>query len=186
MRINYNSPVVLTFAIATIAIYLLSVFAYPDLTAKFFAIQPTFSFLNPVDYFRLFSHVMGHASLDHLLNNLTLILLLGPILEEKYGSTFILWIMVVTALFTGLVTALLLPYGLLGASGIVFAFIVLSSIVNVRKGAIPLSFILVFLLFIGSEVIRGFQEDNISQTAHIVGGIVGAVLGFEMANPFRS
>ncbi len=183
MKIHYNSPAVLTFAIAIVFIHLVSTYAFAGFTNTFFVIGPSFSFAEPLDYFRLVSHVMGHVSFDHLFSNLLLILLLGPILEEKYGSSSMVWIMLVTALSTGLVNVLFLPTSLLGASGIAFAFIILASIVNVRRGYIPLSFILVFVLFIGNELILSLDEDNISQMAHIVGGVVGAVFGFYLVKP---
>ena len=70
---------------------------------------------------------------------------------------------------------------LLGASGVVFAFILLSSFAGFRDGKIPFTFILVALLYIGQQVYQGvFVQDNISNLTHILGGIVGAVLGYIM------
>lgn len=180
MRIHYNSPVVLTFALIAILVFLLSSTIFPGLTNSLFSLHPTFSFRDPLDYFRLVSHAIGHASTSHLLSNLTFILLLGPILEEKYGSKKIFLIIIVTALVTGIITQLFSSTGLLGASGVVFAFIILVSIVNVQKNTIPLTFVFVAILFIGQEFIQSFRDDMISQTAHIIGGIVGAVFGFRI------
>ena len=65
------------------------------------------------------------------------------------------------------------------ASGAVFAFIQLTSFTGFKNGEIPLTFILVAAIFIGQQVIEGvFINDNISNTAHIVGGIVGAAIGY--------
>ena len=45
----------------------------------------------------------------------------------------------------------------------------------------PLTFIIVAVLYIGQQVYQGlFVADNISQMGHIVGGLVGSVLGFVM------
>jgi membrane associated rhomboid family serine protease len=181
--IHYNSPVILTFAIVAVIVYLVSVFLFPGLTPYFFRVGPSFSFSDPLDYFRLVSYVMGHASFDHLFNNLVLILLLGPILEERYGSSTILGMMFVTALCTGIINVLFFPTGLLGASGIVFMFVILVSIVNMKSGSIPLTFLLVSFIFIGRELVQVLREDNISQMAHIVGGSIGAVFGFRLAKP---
>ncbi len=181
--IHYNSPVILTFAIVMVVIYLISAFLFPEFTPHFFRVGPTFSFTDPLDYFRLVSHVMGHVSFDHLFNNLILILLLGPILEERYGSSTMLQMMFVTALSTGIINVLFFPTGLLGASGIVFMLVILVSIVNMKSGSIPLSFLLVSLIFIGGELVQVFRQDNISQMAHIVGGSIGAVFGFRLAKP---
>lgn len=181
MRIHYNSPVVLTFALITIVVFLLSSTIFPGLTSLLFSLHPTFSFSNPLDYIRLVSHAIGHASTAHLLSNLTFILLLGPILEEKYGSKKIFLIILATALATGIIIQIFSSTGLLGASGVVFAFIILVSIVNVQKNTIPLTFVIVAILFIGQEFLQSFKDDMISQTAHIMGGIVGAIFGFRIS-----
>ncbi len=127
---------------------------------------------------RLVTHVLGHASWTHLLGNFTLILLIGPMAEEKYGSGALLLMMFTTALVTGLLNVLLLDTGLYGASGIAFMLILLTSITNIRAGEIPLTFVLVILLFMVKEVFAAFQTDNISEFAHILGGICGAFFGF--------
>ena len=176
-KIRYNAPVILTFSLLAIAIRLVSVFI-PDFTRQFFVTGPTMSLVNPLDYVRLASHALGHASWGHLFGNLTYILLLGPLLEEKYGSQDILLMMVTTAVATGLINVLFFPTGLLGASSIVFMLIILASIVNVGRGAIPLTFLLVTCIFLGSEILGVFREDDISQMAHIVGGALGAAFGF--------
>ncbi len=183
-KIQYNAPVILTFSLLAIAIRFISMF-FPNLTRYFFVVGPTMSLLNPLDYSRLVSHALGHVSWGHLFGNLTYILLLGPILEEKYGSSTILLMMVLTALCTGIINVLLFSTGLLGASGIVFMLIILASIVNVQEDTIPLTFILVALIFIGTEVLNVFRDDNISQMAHIVGGAMGAIFGFILTRTLK-
>lgn len=181
-RLHYNAPVILTFSLAAVAIHLLNV-AIPNLTVQFFAVPGRIALSNPVSYFRLMSHVLGHVNWAHLLGNLTYILLLGPILEEKYGSLPLLAMIAITALVTGILNVALFDTGLLGASGIVFMLIMLASIVDVKAGEIPLTFVLVAAIFIGGEVLKVFQSDNISQMAHIVGGAAGALFGFLFTNP---
>ena len=141
------------------------------------------SIKDPIAYFRLFSHILGHSSWSHLTGNLTLVLLLGPILEERYGSRTVLIMILATALITGFVhiaVPLFDNMGLRGASGIVFMLIVLSSFVNVKRGTIPLTFILIATLYLGKEVVNVLQNDNISQMAHIVGGALGSFFGFAL------
>ena len=140
------------------------------------------SFLDPLAYLRCVCHVFGHANWNHLMGNMMYILILGPMLEEKYGTSNMVFIMLVTALATGLANLIFFPnIRLLGASGIVFAMILLSSITITEEHTIPLSFILVAAIYIGQQAYQGlFTADNISQMAHIVGGIIGSVLGFVM------
>ena len=84
----------------------------------------------------------------------------------------------ITAVATGLLNALLFNDAIIGASGIVFMFIVLSSIVNMKRREVPLTFIFVVLIYIGGEVVNSFSSDNVSQFGHILGGLCGAAMGF--------
>jgi membrane associated rhomboid family serine protease len=121
---------------------------------------------------------MGHANWAHLIGNFTLILLIGPMLEEMYGSKDLLIMIIITALVTGVLNVLLFRSALLGASGVVFMMILLSSFTNFSKGEIPLTFILVLILYMGVQIIDSFSSDNISQFAHIIGGLCGSFFGF--------
>ena len=78
---------------------------------------------------------------------------------------------------TGALNILLFDTGLLGASGVAFMLIVLSSLTSYRRREIPVTFVLVVLLFVGGEVAAAMREDRISQFAHIIGGACGAMLG---------
>ena len=86
----------------------------------------------------------------------------------------------VTALITAAVNYVFFPnVALCGASGVVFAFILLTSFTGFHEGEIPVTVILVALIFIGQQVYEGiFVKDNISNLSHIIGGIVGAAVGF--------
>ncbi len=182
MRISYNAPVTLTFALAASAVLVLDMFFGRTLTSSMFSVGATLDFSNPIEYFRLVTHIAGHADWNHLMSNFAFILLLGPILEEKYGSMNLIVMMVITALITGVLNVLFLSTGLMGASGIVFMMILLVSFTNFRKGEIPLTFILIVALFLTREVLAAVQTDGISQFAHILGGICGSLFGFLKPN----
>lgn len=147
-------------------------------TPTFFATYPGFRLTSPLFYFQLISHTLGHHNWAHLAGNFSLILLVGPILEEKYGSKKLLKMMFITALVTGILNALFFSTGLLGASGLAFMMILLVSFTNHREGEIPLTFILIVVLFLAKEVVQAFSNDDISQFAHIMGGICGSLFGF--------
>lgn len=178
MRITYNSPVILTFTLVCTAVHTVNVLTGGFITHYFFALDGNTNLTDPLDYLRLFSHIVGHGNWAHLIGNFSFILLIGPMVEEKYRSSTLLLMVLVTALATGLMNNFLFDSGLLGASGVVFMLILLGSFTNIRSGQIPLTFILVVLLYLGKEVVQIFDHDNISQFAHIVGGIFGALFGF--------
>ena len=185
MKIRYNAPVTLTFTFVSAVVLILSITVMPSLTALWFSTPSPFRTNVLGDYLKLFSYIFGSASVQHYMGNFTMILLLGPILEMAYGSGFVLLSVVITAAVTGLMNVLLFPGTvLLGASGIVFMMIILASITNFNKGEIPLTFILVMIVYLGGQVWDALaKQDNISQFAHIVGGLVGSGLGFFRARP---
>lgn len=178
LRLRYNSPTILTFSLAAVTVFIIDAVSPGDFQLKYFSVGPTMNFASLPDWFRLFSHVLGHANPDHLLSNLAVVLLIGPILEEKYGSLSMLMMMLVTAVVTGAANIILTNSILLGASGEVFMMILLASFTNVRRGDLPLSFILVVLIYLLREFLAAMGQDNISQLTHIIGGVVGSIFGF--------
>lgn len=183
-KIDYNAPVVLTFALICTAVYILNYIFGGDvdknpngLIGSFFVLQG-WQWNSWLNYIRMFTYTMGHGSISHLVGNMSIFLLIAPIMEEKYGSRRILMMMLITSLVTAIFQLLLFNSGLLGASGLVFMFIVLVSFADAKDGTIPMTFILVVLFFLGQEIIGSMRQDNISQYAHIAGGILGGVFGF--------
>lgn len=187
LRITLNAPVTLIFVGLCFVVTLLGVLSGGAITRGLFCTYFT-SLADPLFYVRLFTHVFGHGSWSHFAGNAVYLLLLGPLLEEKYGSRCLVEVMVLTAVVTGIVHAIVLPSSALwGASGIVFAFIVLGSITNIREGEVPLTFIIVFVIFVGQQLFLGLTvQDNISNLTHIVGGLVGAFAGFALTTRSKS
>ena len=180
MSVKYNAPAILSYTFLSGAVLILSLTVLPSLTENWFAVpgKGGFSPLSISSWVSLFSHVLGHANWNHYITNFAYILLIGPILEENYGSFPILLMIAVTALVTGIINILFFPKGLLGASGVVFMMILLASFTNFSKGEIPLTFILILALYLGKEIYNSFAENNISQFAHIAGGFCGSLFGF--------
>ncbi len=180
MKITYNAPVTLTFSLVAALVLAADSLLHTNLIPTIFSIpgRGGFDFGSPFQYVRLFTHVIGHVDWSHLLSNFAFVLLLGPILEEKYGSVTLLVMILVTALITGLLNVLLLSTGLLGASGIVFMMILLVSFTNFGNKQIPLTFILILVLYLAREIIGSFQQNSISEFAHILGGFCGSLFGF--------
>lgn len=181
VKISFNSPVVLTFSLLCLLALILGTLTQGVTNTLLFSVYHA-SLANPLTYLRFIGHVFGHAGWAHFMGNVTLLLILGPLLEEKYGSANILFVILSTALVTGVAHFLLFPHvQLLGASGVVFAFILLSSFTSVKEGTIPVTFLLVAVIYIGGQVYDGiFVQDNVSNLTHILGGGVGAGLGYVM------
>ena len=149
MKITYNSPFVLTYTFLCVAILVVDSLTAFQLIPSLFTVYPDMPLQNPLSYFRLVSHIAGHGNAGHLIGNFVFILLLGPMLEEKYGTQKIFTYVLITALVTGLLNNFFFTTALLGASGVVFMFILLASFANFRSGEIPLTFILIIFFFLG-------------------------------------
>lgn len=187
-RVTYNAPVTLTFAIMCVVILLLNDFLLGKHLIPAIFTAPGrigsnggFNYKSGLDYFRLFLHILGHTDWNHLLGNFAFILLLGPLMEERYGSKMVLLMFVVTAFVTGVINVCLIPRPLLGASGVVFMLIILASITTLDKNVIPLTFIFVVAIYLGRELINAPKAENISTVAHIAGGLCGSMFGFMVA-----
>ena len=166
LRLQYNAPVVLTFSLLSLGALIFGMLTGGGSTRLLFCVYRA-PLTDPLTYVRMFTHVLGHANYTHFIGNIMLLL--------------------VTALISGLVQFLLFPgSALLGASGIVFMMIVLSSLAGMREGEVPLTLVLVVLLYLGGEVVdAATARDSVSQLTHIVGGLCGAGLGFAMGRGRR-
>jgi membrane associated rhomboid family serine protease len=180
MKLKYNAPATLTFALASTIILLIDQYIMPGMIEALFTAEGslTFRYDDIPAYVRMFTHIFGHAGWEHLLSNLTLILLLGPVLEEKYSTKSVAWMIVFTALVNGLVNALFFESALMGSSGIAFMMILMVSFANIKAGEFPLTALLVVGLYLVKEILAIFRYDDISQVSHIIGAGCGAVFGF--------
>lgn len=186
LGIEYNAPVTLTFSLLCVAVLLfhqmviqngmLLLFIAPGSQSGPFP----FDYKDPLHYVRLFTHVLGHRDWSHLMGNLSLLLLLGPILEDRFGSKMLLVMIMATAFVTGVINACFIPQGLMGASGVVFMMILLSSYSTIDRSRIPLTFILVALVYLGSEFLSlgTSEQTGISNIAHLIGGGCGSIFGY--------
>ena len=101
-RLQYNAPVTLTFALVSLAALLLGKLTNGWTDTYLFSVWHS-SLSDILTYPRFFLHVLGHVDYDHYIGNMMMILVVGPGLEEKYGSRNLLSAIVITALVSGLV-----------------------------------------------------------------------------------
>lgn len=180
-KITFNSPAILGFVGISFVVTLLNYITRGASNNLLFMTYHS-SLLSPLTYVRFFTHVLGHSSWSHYIGNMAYFLLLGPMLEEKYGTDKILKLIAITAVVTGVINYIFFRnVGICGASGIVFAFILLTSFTSFKSGEIPLTVILVAVIYIGQQIVEGlFVQNNVSNLSHIIGGVIGAVLGYKL------
>lgn len=175
---GYNSIVVLSYFFLSLFVLVLNWLTKGKSNSLCFS-SGRGSIWNPFTYIRMFTHILGHENWTHFHNNFIYILLIGPMIEEKYGSMNLLIMILITAFVTGFINSIIGKKRIFGASGIAFMLILLSSLVNIQSGTVPITFILVFIFFIVSEIMDGlFKKDRISHASHLIGAICGFIYGF--------
>lgn len=179
IQFDYNSPVIITYLIISLIACLLNYLTQGASNKLLFSNYRS-SPLNPLTYLRLFTHSIGHRDWDHLVNNFLYILLIGPMLEEKYGSINLLIMLLITSLVIAIYNIIFNNYSIKGASGNVFMLIVLSSFSNISEGKIPITLVLILLFYIVDEIRKSiFSKDkNVYHDGHLIGAICGIVFGF--------
>ena len=80
---------ILTFFLLSLLVLFLDQWTGGWTTMHLFCVYRS-SLKDPLFYIRLFGHVLGHAGWEHFLNNMLLLLVVGPPMEEKYGSKALL------------------------------------------------------------------------------------------------
>eukprot|EP00617_Octactis_speculum_P020747 CAMPEP_0185757198 /NCGR_PEP_ID=MMETSP1174-20130828/15665_1 /TAXON_ID=35687 /ORGANISM="Dictyocha speculum, Strain CCMP1381" /LENGTH=143 /DNA_ID=CAMNT_0028436511 /DNA_START=176 /DNA_END=607 /DNA_ORIENTATION=+ len=110
-------------------------------------------------------------------------LLVGPPCEKEFGSRDLFKIMCYVAVSSAVAHMMFgAKFGWqLGASGVVFALILLNSLLSARSGTVPLTFIITVMLWVGTET-RSlfFSTDGISHIAHLSGAAVGTMAGYAL------
>ena len=179
LQFDYNSVVIITYLILSLTAWLLNSITRGK-TNKIFFSNYRSSFFNPLTYIRLFTHSIGHKDWDHLVSNFLFILLIGPMIEEKYGSINLLCMFLITSLIIALFNIIFNNYSITGASGNVYMLIVLSSFSNISEGKIPITLILIFLFYITSEIRKSILEGNkkVYHDGHLIGALCGIAFGF--------
>lgn len=178
IRIKYNAPVSLTLIILSSIVLFLNTHVNSFLIANWFTADGTvsFNYSDPICYLKFITHILGHTNINHFTGNAIYLILLGPILEEKYNSKTLLILILITATVSSGINALFVDTYMLGASGIVYLFIVLVSFTNIEKGEFPLSVVVVLGFYIYKEISREDSGD-ISVVTHTVGAIIGLLFG---------
>ena len=175
--LKYNSFVILTYFFLSLIVLILKNITNRKTNNLFTSGRD--SILNPLTYIRMFTHILGHTNYNHFKNNFLYILLIGPMIEEKYGSINLLIMILITSFITALINIIISNKNITGASGIVYMLILLSSMVNLEAGKIPITLILIFVFYILTEIKDGlFKKDNISHLSHLIGAITGFIYGF--------
>ena len=179
IKFDYNSKVIITYLFICLIAWFLNIITRGKTTKWIFECYRS-SPLNPLTYVRLFTHSIGHKDIDHLIGNFLYILLVGPMIEEKYGSINLIIMLLITSLIIGLYNIIFTNNNIKGASGNVYMLIVLSSFSNISEGKIPLTVLLILIFYVIGEARKTITDRKSASyhDGHLIGALCGLLFGF--------
>ena len=185
LKFIYDAPVTLTFALVSLLLFVLDIFALKGKLNSIWLITPTtaagqfpFAFSDFHSIIRLFVHVFASPDRYVLLCNLIFILLLGPSMEERYGSVIIGIMIFVAALFSGVLNACFCKNPVGGAEPVVFMLILLWTMMHLSRSKISASSLAVIILFICMELFSKNPNGVVGVAIVAAGGLCGSLFAF--------
>ena len=185
LKFVYDSPVMLTFALVALVLFVLDTFAFKGKLNSLWLTAPTaaggtfpFAFSDFRSIIRLFVHVFASSDRYVLICNLIFILLLGPAMEERYGSIIIGIMIFVASLFSGVLNACFCKNTVGGAEPVVFMLILLWTMMHLSRSKISASAIAVIALFICMECFAKNPNGVVGVAIVAAGGLCGSLFAF--------
>lgn len=199
LKFIFDSPVVLVFSVVSAVIFIADLILKLNLSEKIFECPgaksvPAFDFKSALSYVKLVIYPFGGENSTSFFLNIGFILLLGPVLEERYGSIMLALMIFITSLVGGVLTACVSTFGIYGCGGIVFMMIILSVLSVFIKKQLPVSWIFIFALYLAFSLFSGkkisgfmpFMQNNVPVFIQLASGICGSLFGFFVCPKKRS
>lgn len=191
-KINFDACVSICFCAAALFIFFLDKFAIKnyDLVQNIFSApgakgaERAFNFSSPSDYLRLILFVLGNESFLQVLFSCAFILPFGALMEERYGSPAVAFMIAISAFVSGVLNACLVPQSLCGAASAATMLILLSSITSIAKNEIHLSSLLTLALCLGGNLYLASGQKGLDRFAvvgvfvQLAGALAGSMAGF--------
>lgn len=189
LKFSYDAPVSLSMAILILVLFLIDTLIIKKPLIAQCIQAPTvgagsapFAFSSPKALLGVLFHIFSYMDFNLLLCDLIFIMLLGPFMEERYGSVIIGIMIFVASLFSGVLNACFCKFPASGSTCVVFMLILLDAMMNISKKKISASSIAVLILFIIRLYLVKNENGIIDVIIVIAGGLCGSLLAF-MASP---
>ena len=112
-KISYNCPVVLTYAAVFLVLVAVNALTGGWLNKYVMVCYGHTSLLDPLTYVRCITYFFGHSGWEHYASNMLLMLLVGPVVEEKYGSGNLAFMILVTGIASGIINCIFFDTGVI-------------------------------------------------------------------------
>lgn len=181
----FDAPVTIVFCLISVILFAFDTFVFKGTLNERILSSPTtisgtlpFMISKPASYFRLILYAFSASNFILLLSNLLFLLMLGPAMEERYGSVVIGIMTGVSVLFSGVLNACFCETSLRGCMPVIFMMIFLNSFMSFSKKKIPVSFILIFILYTAKETAGKKLSETVGLIICISGGLCGSLFAF--------
>lgn len=136
-------------------------------------------------FWKFFTSIFGHSSMEHLFNNLFFIGLFGSIFERLTSSRVLLGTFLVSALFANLSAFVFFPDSfIIGASGGGMGILAALAVYRPNKIGlalgVPLPMWAVLGIYVFINVAGLTAVTNTAYEAHLLGMVVGAIVGLHL------
>ena len=184
IKIIFDSPVALTLVLCCLILFIFCKIMPQNVNEKILAFFSTpiikqngkvINFFNFSPYLKLFLHIFAHANFFSLFLNLSIILLLAPQIENLYGSRLFFLMILIASLVSGVLAFCFVPFSLQGTQSVCFLLIVLYVFNSIKKHALPLSAIILLILFVIFSITAGYG--GLAQIVNILGGFCSSLFG---------
>lgn len=134
------------------------------------------------EYYRIFTYMFLHYDMNHIANNMLILLILGEVLEKVVGKVRFSVIYIIAGIVAGISSAcynMIYKYNVIsvGASGAIFGVIGATAyIVLVNKGRVDNISKSRMMLFVGMSLYSGLTSQGVDNIAHISGLIAGVIM----------
>ncbi len=135
------------------------------------------------EYYRLFTYMFLHGGIEHLVNNMIILLIIGDNMERAAGKWKYMIIYFGSGVIAGIVS---MSYNMvnntntvsIGASGAIFGVVgAMAYIVAVNKGRLEDISTRQIILFVILSLYGGLTSQGVDNAAHIGGLLAGIILG---------
>lgn len=184
LKFSYDAPVSQSFVLISLVIFILDFFVLNLKLNQNYLLTPTpvFSIRDPLVILRTIIYIFGETDKVYLFTNLLFIILIGPVMEERYGSVIIGIMFFVAAFVTGSMSACFCKVAYRGCSSVVFMLLLLNAMMFFTKKTISATSITMVVLFICREFFIANPNGVVGTLIILAGGLAGSLFAF-IASP---
>lgn len=189
LKFSYDAPVTITMALLLLVLFMIdSLIIKSPVIAKFLMAPTTasgtvpFAFSSPKALLGVLLHIFSYTDLSQLLCDVVFLLLLGPFMEERYGSVIIGIMIFVASLFSGVLNACFCKAPVSGAACVVFMLILLDFLMSLSKKKIAAASLFALIIFVVRLATAKSENGFVDVVIVMAGGLCGSLFAF-IASP---